>query len=261
MQKFTSDIVSNIPIRISLKELTDIEFETLMLGLNKGELNVLKKVYGNNYNEFKVIPLKNKEINLLLNAIGVSIPSRLNIIKQGKQVPDKDKEKTIYDYFKGYSEEKVNRAIFLLKPADYNTLLRFTNNNLSNPIKLENDMSKSFFYRNILDKIRRRIINPTNFSKLELNNACQVDEMLINDIIKFLNTKKYQELLNIFTSSEALCYSLLFGLIDGKKYDTDIISLVLEISRKEICKLMQSISYKLQNNMNISKEMTQNRKI
>ena len=73
-----------------------------------------------------------------------------------------------------------------------------------------------------------------------------LDKGYILVILKFLNSKEYQTLLEFFDMEEAICYAMDHGLVGNLKYSNFEIGVVLNRSESEVTYLKENILRKLQ---------------
>lgn len=252
MQKVIDILEITTPLRNIYSNLTDEEFKIVLAGLMANELKVLHLIYGENCDEFHAISLTNAEKKTLLNILEKRIPKRVQLISDHKKsekitsvkkVNKLPKTKTIYDYFSGFKCEEVDRAINKLELKDYQELLTLCNNDFEKPIVLTTASA-----RNIHDKIKRRLYASKSYAT---KNMANYDQRVISKkeetaILKFLNSKEYQTLLEFFDMEEAICYAMDHGLVGTLKYSNFEIGVVLNRSESEVTYLKENILRKLQ---------------
>ena len=255
MQKTDKILEFTIPLRLYYNTLSDEEFEIVLAGLSLKELEILRLVYGKEYSKLELEKLPNYEKTILYRVLTEKIPKRVNLVlknrdKTLKESPESAEvlkkvsiKKNIYDYFRQYKHETVVFAILRLDPKDYQILMMMCAGDLTKPLDLK---IYPKFYHDLYSKIERRLLNSKNYDIKNIPAKNVLDEEVKRSIEIFIESQTYQDLLTLFTFEEALLYAMYYGLIDGKTFSIEAISVILELDSIEIQSLLGTISSKLQ---------------
>ena len=130
-------------------ELVDI----ILCKLSKKRREILGKIYSNGYSDLGNIDnISKPDINYFYQNIITNIADKLQKNKLGSTI-----YKTIYEYFKDYSEEEVDRAILELKPKQKAILIKKYGQDFKNPIYKNHITSEDEIYlgTNVRKAIRR----------------------------------------------------------------------------------------------------------
>ena len=116
-------------------------------------------------------------------------------------------------------------------------------NDLTKPINLNKHPK---FYDDVYLKIEEDLLKFPNYNFKHINLENIISNEVASSIIDFMKDKTYQDLQKIFTSKEALLYTMKYGLINNTRFSMEMMIVVLQLDVKKIQSLLQDIMFKLQ---------------
>lgn len=179
--------------------------------------------------------------------------------------------KTIYEYFKNYSKEEVDKVLSTLSDESLELIRIRYGDDLTVPVnnKLTEEQRKKF-YGSVMAQIKRLLENPDikrrKVQKKEIeeekiestsivenvqtkNNLVETNEEHTSKItkydyinmIKLFKTSNFKQMISNLGSKESIIISLRMGYIDGKYFSVDAIAEFLDIERDEVSKIIKEV--------------------
>lgn len=179
--------------------------------------------------------------------------------------------KTIYEYFKNYSKEEVDKVLSTLSEESLELIRIRYGDDLTVPVnnKLTEEQRKKF-YGSVMAQIKRLLENPDikrrKVQKKEIeeekiestsnaknvqtkNNLVETNEEHTNKVtkddyinmIKLFKTSNFKQMISNLGSKESIIISLRMGYIDGKYFSVDAIAEFLDIERDEVSKIIKEV--------------------
>ena len=184
---------------------------------------------------------------------------------------DDNMVKTIYEYFKNYSKEEVDKVLSTLSEKSLELIRIRYGDDLTVPVnnKLTEEQRKKF-YGSVMAQIKRLLENPDikrrKVQKNEIeekkiestsivenvqtkNNLVETNEEHTSKItkydyinmIKLFKTSNFKQMISNLGSKESIIISLRMGYIDGKYFSVDAIAEFLDIERDEVSKIIKEV--------------------
>lgn len=184
---------------------------------------------------------------------------------------DDNMVKTIYEYFKNYSKEEVDKVLSTLSEESLELIRIRYGDDLTVPVnnKLTEEQRKKF-YGSVMAQIKRLLENPDikrrKVQKNEIeekkiestsivenvqtkNNLVETNEEQTSEItkddyinmIKLFKTSNFKQMMSNLGSKESIIISLRMGYIDGKYFSVDAIAEFLDIERDEVSKIIKEV--------------------
>ena len=184
---------------------------------------------------------------------------------------DDNMVKTIYEYFKNYSKEEVDKVLSTLSEESLELIRIRYGDDLTVPVnnKLTEEQRKKF-YGSVMAQIKRLLENPDikrrKVQKNEIeekkiestsivenvqtkNNLVETNEEHTSKItkddyinmIKLFKTSNFKQMISNLGSKESIIISLRMGYIDGKYFSVDAIAEFLDIERDEVSKIIKEV--------------------
>ena len=200
---------------------------------------------------------------------GSNTKSFLKDVRREKE--DDNMVKTIYEYFKNYSKEEVDKVLSTLSDESLELIRIRYGDDLTVPVnnKLTEEQRKKF-YGSVMAQIKRLLENPDikrrKVQKNEIeekkiestsivenvqtkNNLVETNEEQTSEItkddyinmIKLFKTSNFKQMISNLGSKESIIISLRMGYIDGKYFSVDAIAEFLDIERDEVSKLIKEV--------------------
>ena len=202
---------------------------------------------------------------------GTNTKSFLKDDKRTNQKEDDNMVKTIYEYFKNYSKEEVDKVLSTLSEESLELIRIRYGDDLTVPVnnKLTEEQRKKF-YGSVMAQIKRLLENPDikrrKVQKKEIeeekiestsivenvqtkNNLVETNEEHTSKItkddyinmIKLFKTSNFKQMISNLGSKESIIISLRMGYIDGKYFSVDAIAEFLDIERDEVSKIIKEV--------------------
>ena len=200
---------------------------------------------------------------------GSNTKSFLKDVRREKE--DDNMVKTIYEYFKNYSKEEVDKVLSTLSDESLELIRIRYGDDLTVPVnnKLTEEQRKKF-YGSVMAQIKRLLENPdikrrkVQKNKIEekkietpfivenvqtKNNLVEPNEEHTSKItkddyinmIKLFKTSNFKQMISNLGSKESIIISLRMGYIDGKYFSVDAIAEFLDIERDEVSKIIKEV--------------------
>ncbi|HCJ32150.1 MAG TPA: hypothetical protein DHV70_04625 [Firmicutes bacterium] len=200
---------------------------------------------------------------------GSNTKSFLKNVRREKE--DDNMVKTIYEYFKNYSKEEVDKVLSTLSDESLELIRIRYGDDLTVPVnnKLTEEQRKKF-YGSVMAQIKRLLENPDikrrKVQKNEIeekkiestsivenvqtkNNLVETNEEHTSKItkydyinmIKLFKTSNFKQMISNLGSKESIIISLRMGYIDGKYFSVDAIAEFLDIERDEVSKIIKEV--------------------
>ena len=200
---------------------------------------------------------------------GSNTKSFLKDVRREKE--DDNMVKTIYEYFKNYSKEEVDKVLSTLSEESLELIRIRYGDDLTVPVnnKLTEEQRKKF-YGSVMAQIKRLLENPDikrrKVQKKEIeetkiestsivenvqtkNNLVETNEEHTSKItkddyinmIKLFKTSNFKQMISNLGSKESIIISLRMGYIDGKYFSVDAIAEFLDIERDEVSKIIKEV--------------------
>ena len=200
---------------------------------------------------------------------GSNTKSFLKDVRREKE--DDNMVKTIYEYFKNYSKEEVDKVLSTLSEESLELIRIRYGDDLTVPVnnKLTEEQRKKF-YGSVMAQIKRLLENPDikrrKVQKNEIeekkiestsivenvqtkNNLVETNEEHTSKItkddyinmIKLFKTSNFKQMISNLGSKESIIISLRMGYIDGKYFSVDAIAEFLDIERDEVSKIIKEV--------------------
>ena len=200
---------------------------------------------------------------------GSNTKSFLKDVRREKE--DDNMVKTIYEYFKNYSKEEVDKVLSTLSEESLELIRIRYGDDLTVPVnnKLTEEQRKKF-YGSVMAQIKRLLENPDikrrKVQKKEIeekkiestsivenvqtkNNLVETNEEHTSKItkddyinmIKLFKTSNFKQMMSNLGSKESIIISLRMGYIDGKYFSVDAIAEFLDIERDEVSKIIKEV--------------------
>ena len=200
---------------------------------------------------------------------GSNTKSFLKDVRREKE--DDNMVKTIYEYFKNYSKEEVDKVLSTLSDESLELIRIRYGDDLTVPVnnKLTEEQRKKF-YGSVMAQIKRLLENPDikrrKVQKNEIeekkiestsivenvqtkNNLVETNEEHTSKItkddyinmIKLFKTSNFKQMISNLGSKESIIISLRMGYIDGKYFSVDAIAEFLDIERDEVSKIIKEV--------------------
>ena len=200
---------------------------------------------------------------------GSNTKSFLKDVRREKE--DDNMVKTIYEYFKNYSKEEVDKVLSTLSDESLELIRIRYGDDLTVPVnnKLTEEQRKKF-YGSVMAQIKRLLENPdikrrkVQKNKIEekkiestsivenvqtKNNLVETNEEHTSKItkddyinmIKLFKTSNFKQMMSNLGSKESIIISLRMGYIDGKYFSVDAIAEFLDIERDEVSKIIKEV--------------------
>lgn len=200
---------------------------------------------------------------------GSNTKSFLKDVRREKE--DDNMVKTIYEYFKNYSKEEVDKVLSTLSEESLELIRIRYGDDLTVPVnnKLTEEQRKKF-YGSVMAQIKRLLENPdikrrkVQKNKIEekkiestsivenvqtKNNLVETNEEHTSKItkddyinmIKLFKTSNFKQMMSNLGSKESIIISLRMGYIDGKYFSVDAIAEFLDIERDEVSKIIKEV--------------------
>ena len=200
---------------------------------------------------------------------GSNTKSFLKDVRREKE--DDNMVKTIYEYFKNYSKEEVDKVLSTLSEKSLELIRIRYGDDLTVPVnnKLTEEQRKKF-YGSVMAQIKRLLENPDikrrkvqkneiEEKKIETpsivenvqikNNLVETNEEHTSKItkddyinmIKLFKTSNFKQMMSNLGSKESIIISLRMGYIDGKYFSVDAIAEFLDIERDEVSKIIKEV--------------------
>ena len=188
-----------------------------------------------------------------------------------REKEDDNMVKTIYEYFKNYSREEVDKVLSTLSEESLELIRIRYGDDLTVPVnnKLTEEQRKKF-YGSVMAQIKRLLENPDikrrKVQKNEIeekkiestsivenvqtkNNLVETNEEHTSKItkydyinmIKLFKTSNFKQMISNLGSKESIIISLRMGYIDGKYFSVDAIAEFLDIERDEVSKIIKEV--------------------
>ena len=188
-----------------------------------------------------------------------------------REKEDDNMVKTIYEYFKNYSKEEVDKVLSTLSEESLELIRIRYGDDLTVPVnnKLTEEQRKKF-YGSVMAQIKRLLENPDikrrKVQKNEIeekkiestsiaenvqtkNNLVETNEEHTSKItkddyinmIKLFKTSNFKQMMSNLGSKESIIISLRMGYIDGKYFSVDAIAEFLDIERDEVSKIIKEV--------------------
>ena len=188
-----------------------------------------------------------------------------------REKEDDNMVKTIYEYFKNYSKEEVDKVLSTLSEESLELIRIRYGDDLTVPVnnKLTEEQRKKF-YGSVMAQIKRLLENPDikrrKVQKNEIeekkiestsivenvqtkNNLVETNEEHTSKItkydyinmIKLFKTSNFKQMISNLGSKESIIISLRMGYIDGKYFSVDAIAEFLDIERDEVSKIIKEV--------------------
>lgn len=188
-----------------------------------------------------------------------------------REKEDDNMVKTIYEYFKNYSKEEVDKVLSTLSEESLELIRIRYGDDLTVPVnnKLTEEQRKKF-YGSVMAQIKRLLENPDikrrKVQKNEIeekkiestsivenvqtkNNLVETNEEHTSKItkydyinmIKLFKTSNFKQMISNLLSKESIIISLRMGYIDGKYFSVDAIAEFLDIERDEVSKIIKEV--------------------
>lgn len=188
-----------------------------------------------------------------------------------REKEDDNMVKTIYEYFKNYSKEEVDKVLSTLSEESLELIRIRYGDDLTVPVnnKLTEEQRKKF-YGSVMAQIKRLLENPDikrrKVQKNEIeekkiestsivenvqtkNNLVETNEEHTSKItkydyinmIKLFKTSNFKQMISNLWSKESIIISLRMGYIDGKYFSVDAIAEFLDIERDEVSKIIKEV--------------------
>ena len=188
-----------------------------------------------------------------------------------REKEDDNMVKTIYEYFKNYSKEEVDKVLSTLSEESLELIRIRYGDDLTVPVnnKLTEEQRKKF-YGSVMAQIKRLLENPDikrrKVQKKEIeeekiestsivenvqtkNNLVETNEEHTSKItkydyinmIKLFKTSNFKQMISNLGSKESIIISLRMGYIDGKYFSVDAIAEFLDIERDEVSKIIKEV--------------------
>lgn len=188
-----------------------------------------------------------------------------------REKEDDNMVKTIYEYFKNYSREEVDKVLSTLSEESLELIRIRYGDDLTVPVnnKLTEEQRKKF-YGSVMAQIKRLLENPDikrrKIQKKEIeekkiestsivenvqtkNNLVETNEEHTSKItkddyinmIKLFKTSNFKQMISNIGSKESIIISLRMGYIDGKYFSVDAIAEFLDIERDEVSKIIKEV--------------------
>ena len=188
-----------------------------------------------------------------------------------REKEDDNMVKTIYEYFKNYSKEEVDKVLSTLSDESLELIRIRYGDDLTVPVnnKLTEEQRKKF-YGSVMAQIKRLLENPDikrrKVQKNEIeekkiestsivenvqtkNNLVETNEEQTSEItkddyinmIKLFKTSNFKQMMSNLGSKESIIISLRMGYIDGKYFSVDAIAEFLDIERDEVSKIIKEV--------------------
>ena len=179
--------------------------------------------------------------------------------------------KTIYEYFKNYSKEEVDKVLSTLSDESLELIRIRYGDDLTVPVnnKLTEEQRKKF-YGSVMAQIKRLLENPdikrrkvqkneieekkiestSNAKNVQTkSNLVETNEEHTNKVtkddyinmIKLFKTSNFKQMISNLGSKESIIISLRMGYIDGKYFSVDAIAEFLDIERDEVSKIIKEV--------------------
>lgn len=202
---------------------------------------------------------------------GTNTKSFLKDDKRTNQKEDDNMVKTIYEYFKNYSKEEVDKVLSTLSDESLELIRIRYGDDLTVPVnnKLTEEQRKKF-YGSVMAQIKRLLENPdikrrkvqkneieekkiestSNAKNVQTkNNLVETNEEHTNKVtkddyinmIKLFKTSNFKQMMSNLGSKESIIISLRMGYIDGKYFSVDAIAEFLDIERDEVSKIIKEV--------------------
>ena len=200
---------------------------------------------------------------------GSNTKSFLKDVRREKE--DDNMVKTIYEYFKNYSKEEVDKVLSTLSEESLELIRIRYGDDLTVPVnnKLTEEQRKKF-YGSVMAQIKRLLENPdikrrkvqkneieekkiestSNAKNIQTkNNLVETNEEQTSEItkddyinmIKLFKTSNFKQMISNLGSKESIIISLRMGYIDGKYFSVDAIAEFLDIERDEVSKIIKEV--------------------
>lgn len=200
---------------------------------------------------------------------GSNTKSFLKDVRREKE--DDNMVKTIYEYFKNYSKEEVDKVLSTLSEESLELIRIRYGDDLTVPVnnKLTEEQRKKF-YGSVMAQIKRLLENPdikrrkvqkneieekkiestSNAKNVQTkNNLVETNEEHTNKVtkddyinmIKLFKTSNFKQMMSNLGSKESIIISLRMGYIDGKYFSVDAIAEFLDIERDEVSKIIKEV--------------------
>lgn len=188
-----------------------------------------------------------------------------------REKEDDNMVKTIYEYFKNYSKEEVDKVLSTLSEESLELIRIRYGDDLTVPVnnKLTEEQRKKF-YGSVMAQIKRLLENPdikrrkvqkneieekkietpSNAKNIQIkNNLVETNEEHTSKItkddyinmIKLFKTSNFKQMMSNLGSKESIIISLRMGYIDGKYFSVDAIAEFLDIERDEVSKIIKEV--------------------
>ena len=188
-----------------------------------------------------------------------------------REKEDDNMVKTIYEYFKNYSKDEVDKVLSTLSEESLELIRIRYGDDLTVPVnnKLTEEQRKKF-YGSVMAQIKRLLENPDikrrKVQKKEIeeekiestsivenvqtkNNLVETNEEHTNKVtkddyinmIKLFKTSNFKQMISNLGSKESIIISLRMGYIDGKYFSVDAIAEFLDIERDEVSKIIKEV--------------------
>lgn len=188
-----------------------------------------------------------------------------------REKEDDNMVKTIYEYFKNYSKEEVDKVLSTLSEESLELIRIRYGDDLTVPVnnKLTEEQRKKF-YGSVMAQIKRLLENPDikrrKVQKNEIeekkiestsivenvqtkNNLVETNEEHTSKITKYdyinminlFKTSNFKQMISNLGSKESIIISLRMGYIDGKYFSVDAIAEFLDIERDEVSKIIKEV--------------------
>lgn len=188
-----------------------------------------------------------------------------------REKEDDNMVKTIYEYFKNYSKEEVDKVLSTLSEESLELIRIRYGDDLTVPVnnKLTEEQRKKF-YGSVMAQIKRLLENPdikrrkvqkneieekkiestSNAKNVQTkNNLVETNEEHTSKItkddyinmIKLFKTSNFKQMMSNLGSKESIIISLRMGYIDGKYFSVDAIAEFLDIERDEVSKIIKEV--------------------
>ncbi len=188
-----------------------------------------------------------------------------------REKEDDNMVKTIYEYFKNYSKEEVDKVLSTLSDESLELIRIRYGDDLTVPVnnKLTEEQRKKF-YGSVMAQIKRLLENPdikrrkvqkneieekkiestSNAKNIQTkNNLVETNEEHTSKItkddyinmIKLFKTSNFKQMMSNLGSKESIIISLRMGYIDGKYFSVDAIAEFLDIERDEVSKIIKEV--------------------
>ena len=185
--------------------------------------------------------------------------------KKRKRKTRPKRKSTIYDSFKDYTKEQVNKMLTKLTEEERDLITLRFGDDLDNPTYC-NLEGKTFdkFYGNLRPKMKRLLSDPNYKPRVkkekkekqriitpkEGKSTTTISKEDILKLLEILKSPLFTEIMNDITIKESVIISLKLGFVDGKCFSTSSIAKFLEVDEKEVIEITRSILLKYRDKLN-----------